>query len=252
MKIGLASVTLRDLTPAEIVRLVKEADLDGIEWSGDAHCPPGDEELAKEIVRQTIDSGLEVISYGSYYFAGKENGNSFDAVLKTAINLRTNTIRIWTGADWRPSDSVSEESRAKAVADIKAVAKKAATAGIDIAFEYHDNTLTDTIESTIRLLNEVDMPNVYTYWQNPGDLVETNCNNLQTLVKMGKLKNVHTFSHANYSERRPFSAAEADWKMYIQTIREANPALLIEFVKGDSAEQFLEDGKFLANLVKRT
>ena len=44
---GLVSVTFRKLEPAEIVDLVKQAGLQGIEWGGDIHVPHGDIQRAK-------------------------------------------------------------------------------------------------------------------------------------------------------------------------------------------------------------
>ncbi len=39
---GLVSVTFRQLSPEEIVRVAREAGLTVIEWGGDVHVPPGD------------------------------------------------------------------------------------------------------------------------------------------------------------------------------------------------------------------
>ena len=47
LKTGLTSVTFRRKTQEEIVALAAQAQLDGIEWGGDVHVPPGDLPAAK-------------------------------------------------------------------------------------------------------------------------------------------------------------------------------------------------------------
>ena len=68
---GLVSVTFRALSPAEIVELVARAGLEGIEWGGDVHAPHGDVARARDVYRRTVDAGLAIPSYGSYYRPGK-------------------------------------------------------------------------------------------------------------------------------------------------------------------------------------
>ena len=67
---GLVSASFRALAPGEIVDLVAQAGLAGIEWGGDVHVPHGDVACAREVYRRTVDAGLTVCSYGSYYRAG--------------------------------------------------------------------------------------------------------------------------------------------------------------------------------------
>ena len=64
---GLVSVTFRKLTPAEIVALVKQAGLKGIEWGGDLHVPHGDLVRAREVRELTHEGGLGVAACGSGY-----------------------------------------------------------------------------------------------------------------------------------------------------------------------------------------
>jgi len=59
IKSGLVSVTFRKLTPAHIIQLVVDAGLEGVEWGGDVHAPPGDARLAQEIARMTVDAGVK-------------------------------------------------------------------------------------------------------------------------------------------------------------------------------------------------
>ena len=45
---GLLSVTFRHLPFERIIELAAEAGLDGIEWGGDVHVPPGDLKQAEK------------------------------------------------------------------------------------------------------------------------------------------------------------------------------------------------------------
>jgi hypothetical protein len=82
---GLASVTFRSLSTGRIIGLAKNANLDGIEWGGDIHVPPGDIALAVKIRVETLKAGLKVLSYGSYYKT--LTGGVFTPVLETAVAL---------------------------------------------------------------------------------------------------------------------------------------------------------------------
>ena len=62
---GLLSVTFRKLTPPEIVGLVRQAGLAGIEWGGDIHVPHGNLDRAREVRQMTLDAGITIAAYGS-------------------------------------------------------------------------------------------------------------------------------------------------------------------------------------------
>ena len=246
MLTGLVSVTFRELSPAEIVRLVRQAGLDGIEWGGDIHCPPGDDARAREVARLTRENGLKVISYGSYYRAG--SFGNFEDVLRTAKILETDNIRVWAGE--KSSTEASGELWDRIVKDTRRIAEMAAADAIDISFEYHANTLTDELPMAIKLLQDIGMDNVYTYWQPPAGIsVEDNIDHLRQLIEMGKLKNLHVFAWVN-GERQPLATHKEIWKKYVDAALSANPALLMEFVADNSPAQFLEDAKTLKTLAQ--
>lgn len=244
MLTGLTSVTFRKLSPPEIVRLAKEAGLDGIEWGGDVHCPPGDEQAAREVATLMREQGLTTISYGSYYRAG--SFGPFDQVLVTATALNAPNIRIWAG------DVGSAQARpdgwASVVKDSQRCADMAAEQGVTVSYEYHASTLTDTLATTERLLSEVDRRNMLAYWQPPAGL--SGCDNVHSirrLIAMGKLKNLHVFSWEG-TDRMPLAHGREMWHTYIREASGANPALLLEFVKGEDPAQMVEDAQTLRAL----
>lgn len=251
IKTGLVSITFRQLSVEEIVKLVSKAGLEAIEWGGDVHVPHGNVERAKEVETLTANAGLEVAAYGSYYRVGCENEEvgSFEGVLETAVALGAPTIRVWAGnkgskeADKKWWNTVIEESNR--------IATMAESKGIKIAYEYHDNTLTDTDESAIRLLKEVNHPNIYTYWQPPHSFtVKDREDSIRGVLPW--LSNIHVFYWTDSPERvrHPISKAKYDWIKYLQIAaedKEDNYAM-IEFVKDDKIEQFLDDAEALKEI----
>ena len=186
---GLVSVTFRQLKPMEIVKLVKKADLDGIEWGGDIHVPHGDIDRAAEVFKMTEDNGLKIASYGSYYKVGCDtNSAPFEKVLETAVALHAPTIRVWAGN--RASKDADEAYWETIVKDTCRIAELAAGAGIIVAFEYHPNTLTDTPETACRLMKEIEHPYAKSYWQ--ADMAEDKNTWIRGLKSiLPRLTNVH-------------------------------------------------------------
>jgi sugar phosphate isomerase/epimerase len=241
---GMVSVTFRQLPPEKIAALAKNANLDGIEWGGDVHCPPGDKTAAQAIAALMEANGLETISYGSYYRTG--TFGDFASVVDTAAALNAPNIRVWAGS--LPSAEATGNDWRRSVEDTQRICDLAAVHGICVSFEYHGNTLTDTFATTVRLLEETNRDNCRTYWQPPvGSSLDENLDSVKRLAGMGKLMNFHVFSWEG-SDRMPLAYKQDDWVQYIRAAAPANPALLLEFVAGECQAQFLEDAKTLLSL----
>ena len=104
MQTGLVSVTFRQLSYIDIIKLVKESGLDVIEWGSDIHCPSSEFDTARAIAAEMSEHGLKTISYGSYYRTG--TFAPFEDILSIAKILGTDNIRVWAipSADkWIPS-----------------------------------------------------------------------------------------------------------------------------------------------------
>ena len=144
---GMVSATFREKTVDDIIRLCKEADLQAVEWSENAHVMPGDPEEAAELLKKTQMAGLIVAAYGSYYRLGQNEDPKtvFQASLVSAKALKAPLIRVWAGT--KPSLEVSEEEARALANEAAVIGEMAAAEGIKIAFEWHKNTLTDTNES---------------------------------------------------------------------------------------------------------
>ena len=253
IKTGLTSITFRKLSPAQIVSLVARAGLAGIEWGGDVHAPHGDTKTAAEVAKMTREAGLEVASYGSYYHVGESpaEGLPFSAVLDAAAALGARMIRVWAGK--KGSSTADEPYREKVRLDTMAAAESAAKAGIAVSFEYHGNTLTDTKESALRLMKEVNHPNLRMYWQPPWQMdVALRCADLEAVLPY--VTNLHVFAWRLVKDsltRFPLSEGCGEWIEYFQ-VAHSSPQdryALLEFVKDDSPEQFAHDAKTLTSML---
>lgn len=245
LRSGLVSISFRKLTPRQVVDLVAQAGLDGIEWGGDIHAPHGNVAAAREVAQMTRDAGLKVAAYGSYFNVGPEETLKFEQVLESAQALGAPLIRVWAGKKF-PQDA-DDAYRAACVTQSRAIAEMAAKAGIVVAYEFHRKTLTETNECATWLLKAVGHPNMKSMWQpRVKDPVEVQLAGLETVFPW--LTNVHCFNWDSATNERLFlDEGAADWRRYLDRIAQApgDRYVMIEFVKGDAPESFLRDAKAL-------
>jgi len=241
MKTGLTSITFRQLDWPEVIANAKACRLDGIEWGGDVHAPPGDTTRAREIHRAMQAAGLAVLSYGSYYRLGE--GKPFEPVLATACALQTGMIRVWAGV--KASAQYSAQERALAIKDAQAIAELANAQGIAISLEYHRNTLTDTAESAVDLLEAAG--NIKTYWQpNPELCHEENLRELKTILPW--LTYLHVFHWKPDGTRLALEDGLPQWREYMHAAKGHAQAAILEFTRGDAPAQCVLDAKILRSL----
>ena len=244
---GLVSITFRDLRPLEIVALVQQAGGKSIEWGGDAHVPPGDEATARTVRQMTEDAGLMVSAYGSYYRLqpDDEEEHPFAAVLASAIEVGAPVIRLWAGS--QSPDALTAEERREIALRVRNIADQAAAENIQIAFEYHSRTLTETTGATLEFMHAVNHANVGLFWQpRNGWLLDENMIGLKRTADW--ITNVHCFHWWPTSkDRLPLVAGEANWKHYLDDIATLNGDhhVSIEFVRDGHSEQYLRDARVL-------
>ncbi len=250
---GLVSVTLRKSTPAEIVSLVKQCDLRGIEWGGEVHVPPGNGARAAEVRELTEAAGLLVAAYGSTYRVGQSEaaGLPFAQVLDTAVALGAPVIRVWAGT--AGSDVTSDDVRWRIIEELRRIADLASRALVGIVLEFHGGTLTDTNESASRLLVELDHPNIWCQWQpHNGESTEDNLEGLRAILP--RLGNVHVFHWwPTPAERHPLAVGEDRWRAFLDVIAAApgDRYAMLEFVPGDDPVAVERDAAVLNTWLMR-
>ena len=173
VRTGLVSVTFRQLPADEVVEVAAKAGLAAIEWGGDVHVPLGNLVAAQRVKALSEVHGLEIAAYGSYLRAGSVDREEMRSAVATAEALGAPRIRVWAGNVGTAEAGVGD--RMAVTRGLAELADVAATAGIEVALEFHRNTLTDEVDSTITLLLDVGAPNLKTYWQPPVDLDDAQC-----------------------------------------------------------------------------
>ncbi|NSW52068.1 MAG: TIM barrel protein [Anaerolineae bacterium] len=249
---GLVSITFRQLSPLDILRLAKQAGLEAIEWGGDVHVPHGNRRIASAVGRMTREEGISPLCYGSYYRAGIVNGLEFSAVLESALALGAPAIRIWAGRLGSADASLAD--REAVTADIIRVVRLAAGEGVRIVLEYHSQTLTDTVDSAIDLLHACGADAPGCLWQPPvGSSLAMNLASIEKIRPW--FAHSHVFSwHVDDRgavERLAFASRADDWRQYFQKMSAmpGDHAALLEFVRDDAAEQLLQDARDLRSLL---
>ncbi len=248
VRTGLVSVTFRQLPADEVAEVAAKAGLAAIEWGGDVHVPLGNLVAAKRVKALSEVHGLEIAAYGSYLRAGSVDREEMRSAVATAEALGAPRMRVWAGNVGTSDAGVGD--RMAVTRGLAELADVAATAGIEVALEFHRNTLTDEVDSTITLLLDVGAPNLKTYWQPPVDLDDAECL-AQLEALMPWLSTVHVFSWWPSNTRLPLAARASLWRPVLDRLaaepREINA--LLEFVADDSQDQFAKDAADLHSWV---
>jgi hypothetical protein len=160
---------------------------------------------------------------------------------------------VWAGETG--SDRADSTTRQQVVTALRALADQAADRGLELAVEHHPDTLSDTAEMTLRLLDEVGSDAVSTYWQ-PG-IGQSSADalaELRTIVDAApnRLSAVHVFAWWPAHERHPLRTRADLWRPALELIGSAAPRcdVMLEFVPGDSADVLAEEAGTLRDLLR--
>lgn len=244
---GLVSVTLRQCTKAQIIDLMLQSGLRSVEWGGDIHIPHGDLSAAKEAAGLCRENGIEISAYGSYYRLA--TSADFSPVLDCALAMGAPMIRIWAGE--KGSRPAGPEYLQKVRDHACALCDTVKPHGIKLSLEYHGGTLTDTLESTLALLQSTP-DTLLSHWQPPvGSQKEENLQALSALQKINRLGNLHCFAWEAADEKvihHSLAYGTDDWQAYLSAIN--TPChVSLEFVKENSGQQLLADARTLHEIL---
>jgi len=250
MRLGLTSVTFRELNVQDIIALTKSCGLDCIEWGADIHVPVGDLDKAREVKALCEAANLSIVAYGSYYKAGPQE--DFQAVYQSALALGTKVIRIWAGRT--SPDQISESAFEDLVLHIQKACDVSRVENITLALEYHRKSMTQTKEGALRLLKAVHRDNLKLYWQiNPDVSFEEHMSEIKVLAPY--LLTFHVFNWGIENERYLLDEFDgiSRWRAYLAQARKygVEPTALIEFVKEDAVENFEKDAESLKVLTHK-
>ena len=239
LNLGLTSVTFNSLSPAEIIDYCKNAGVGVIEWAGRTHAIAGEPDGAREIKRLSDEAGILISSYGSYYKCGtyEDAATEFSKHIEIAKILGAKTIRIWTGTkNFADADSEYIE---KIVAELRLMSDMAKKEGIEIGCEFHNGTITNTRESSLRVCEMVGRDNFGMYFQyDPRVDIEENMRTLKDFLPI--LKNVHVFNVTPEIKRNSISDefGRSLWEGFVEILKENNKDanLILEFLPDPTLE----------------
>lgn len=240
---GLVSATFKGRAVDDVLRIADKAGLSAIEWSENHHIPKGDLAFARDVAERTRDCGLELAGYGSYYRLGQ--GMDVRESLDTAETMGATQMRIWAGS--KASSEVTEDERKALIEELSKAAEIAGGYGIVLNLEWHKNTLTDTNRSGLDVLEKVGSPYLRTLWQPTQALsFDERAEGLSMIAPY--LSYLHVY-YWDGSGRRPLEEGIEHWRRYFSLLENRRHYALLEFVLGDSEEQFLSDAKVLKSLI---
>lgn len=247
---GLTSVTFRNMTPAQILRLCCTAGITAVEWGSDIHVPAGAFETARSVRHLCGEAGVIPASYGSYYRCTRPEEAAL--YVETCAHLGADNIRVWAGET--ASATASSTQRALVRQSLTVLCRQALERSITVSLEFHENTLADSAQNTLCLLQEVNSPNLFTYWQvDLSASFDANLAAMQALLAGGRLSNVHV-AHWENGEQQQLCAGETFWRKYLQTIGSSaiSRYAFLEFVKDGAIENFSADAASLKALIAKT
>ena len=243
----MTSLTLKTLSADAVAEVVSSAGLDGIEWGvGDNHVILGDKKRADEIKKASNKYGLEIFSLGSYCYLNDKG--DCEQTVETAKLLSAPVIRVWGGKFG--SAECPKDAYDSLIKHARYMADKAADSNITIGFEYHQRSLTDTAESAVKLIKDIDRDNVKLYWQpNYSISFEENLREFNT-VKPYLCSNLHFHNYSPEHGYMPLDDIKENIKGYFSDVKSQNYNLMIEFVKDSTEENLRADAATLNKILR--
>jgi len=175
MKVSFCTIAFRHrpMLLEDMIFIISKLGYDAIEIWG-RHLKGYETSLRK--IREILEKRKIKVSMISPYFDFTNNRRSWiksieeaKRMITFAVELESPLIRCFTGQIG--SEYVTDRQWENGVEGIKHFAELAKEEGITIAIETHPNTLADTISSTLKLIEEVNMENVkinldiYNIWE---------------------------------------------------------------------------------------
>ncbi|MGN1164609.1 MAG: sugar phosphate isomerase/epimerase family protein [Candidatus Ornithospirochaeta sp.] len=241
---GIVSATFKTRSVEEVVSISSRCGLKAIEWSENHHIAKGDLEKAEKVASLTKENGLETAGYGSYYRLGE--GMDLRSSIETALALGTRNVRIWAGG--KASSLLEKDERNALLCELEKAVEMAGEYGVVLNTEWHKNTLTDENQSGFDMLSSI--PGLRTLWQPTQALsFSERAEGLEMILP--RLSYFHVY-YWDESGRRPLEEGIEHWRKYFSLVDEEKKYYaLLEFVMGDSVEQFEKDAATLERLLQK-
>ena len=242
-KCGIVSVSFRSHTADEIVKAVSDAGLDCIEWGSDVHAPYNDADALAHIVELQKEYGITCSSYGTYFRFQRTDISELSGYIAAAKTLGTNILRLWCGI--KGSASYTDDERKELFDLCHKAADLAEKEGVYLCMECHSGTYTDTLNSSLELMEKINSPHFRMFWQ-----INQNQDfsyNIEYAEKIAPYTyNLHVFYFED-GVKVPIVKGKADWEKYLEVFG-GNRALLLEFLYDNNIETLPSEAETLKEL----
>ena len=230
-KLGLVSVSFRQLTALEIIKLMKAEGITLVEWGSDVHAPKDDIEKLEQIAELQKEYGIKCSSYGTYFRVGTTPIEELESYIKAAKILGADVLRIWCGD--KDSEEYSEEEKQRLFDECEKLSAIAEQNGVTLCLECHGWTYTNRLSSALEIMEAVNSDSFKMYWQ-PNQF-RTYEENLIYAEKIAKYTvNIHVFNWDG-EDKLPLTYAKAKWQKYLKKFS-GSENLLLEFMPDGKPE----------------
>ena len=245
LKSGVVSVSFRELSAEEVIRITRKAGLSAIEWGSDVHAPKNEPERLRDIAKMQKAAGIECSSYGTYFRLGSDSLLELSEYIGAARILGTDVLRLWCGK--KNFEDMNGSERDFIIEESKMAAAIAEREGVTLCVECHTNTFTSSLGGALLLMREVNSPAFRMYWQ-PGALAERSAN-IEYATKISPYTvNLHVF-HCDGGVARPLEEGISEWRDYLSCFR-GERYLLLEFMPDKKPESLIREAASLFELIK--
>lgn len=243
-KPGLVSVSFRNLPPQEILNLMKQNDLEYVEWGSDVHASPHDTDNLEYIAGMQKDMGIKCSSYGTYFRICVNETEEIYDYIKAAKILGTNVLRLWCSD--KSASKFTDEEKENLFLQCRKLADIAEKENVILCMECHINTFTDNIESALELMERVSSPNFRMYYQPNQYKTEE-----QNLIYASRIAdytvNIHVFNWKE-KEKYPLDPAKNIWSKYLMNF-DGDKFLLLEFMPDGKEETLTQEANTLREII---
>lgn len=241
--LGLVSVSFRQSSPEGLLKLCRENGLSFIEWGSDVHAPQKDIQRLEKIAEMQEKYGIKCSSYGTYFRLGATPIEELADYISAAKILGTDTLRFWCGV--KGSADYTDVEWEDLMLLCKSAAAIAEKESVKLCMECHNGTVTDTLDSALKLMNSVSSKSFRMYWQpNQYRTFEENCTYAEKIAPF--TENLHVFNWQG-DNRYPLEDGLDLWKKYLSYFGN-DKTLLLEFMPDDKTESLAAEAETLKKL----
>lgn len=251
MKLGLCTIAFQEKPLEEVIDIAAEYGFDGIEvWGKPPHTPADYEKSYIHNIRDMArQKNLEISAYGSYVDPLMHlHQQYFEEAFNIAYELGTDLIRIWTGGG--PSKSILPADKRLILFRLVALSQWANFRNIKMGMEMHNNQLTDTVDSILEIIENINQPSLKSYYQ-PLSRYDAD----EPIAAIQRLAphivNVHAQNFDENGKACAIADGVVDYSKIIEILHETGYEgyIHVEFLHGDNKLEALQrDRDFLASL----